>query len=175
MRLFFPYHFAVTALSAVAGKLTNATSEICFVRGRDLLHRAADWMWSGIQSLHHNNPPSFDLVDSDPHRLSAMRTVNCRLAVYGEPQVRLVSWIDSLLKCDELLALRACAANRQIPVGAVTEISGDRLSRLLLGVWHRYLTFRFSADDLPRLLTTSNSTCWPSLSVERPARSTAEM
>ena len=66
------------------------------------------------QSLHHNNPSSFDLVDPDPYRLSAMRTVNCRFAVYGEPQVRLVCWIDRLLKCDELLALRACAANRPL-------------------------------------------------------------
>src|SRR5258708_17653189 len=38
-----------------------------------------------------------------------------------------------------------------------------------------HLTLRFSADDFPRLLTISNSTCWPSLSVDRPAFSTAEM
>src|ERR1700704_3555025 len=38
-----------------------------------------------------------------------------------------------------------------------------------------HLTFRFSADDFPRLLTISYSTCWPSLSVLRPAFSTAEI
>jgi len=38
-----------------------------------------------------------------------------------------------------------------------------------------HLTLRFSADDFPRLLTISNSTCWPSLSVGRPALSRAEM
>ena len=38
-----------------------------------------------------------------------------------------------------------------------------------------YPTLRFSAEDLPRLLTTSYSTVWPSLSVERPAFSTAEI
>jgi hypothetical protein len=112
--------------------------EICFsCAERDLSHRGQTGR--GCQSLHHNNSPSFDLADSDPHRLSAMRTVDCRLAVYGEPQVRLVSRIESLLKCDQLLALRACAANRQIPVGGVTEIIGEgylinRLSRLPLGV-----------------------------------------
>src|SRR5260370_32080438 len=31
-----------------------------------------------------------------------------------------------------------------------------------------HLTLRFSADDFPRLLTISSSTCWPSLSVDRP-------
>jgi hypothetical protein len=38
-----------------------------------------------------------------------------------------------------------------------------------------YLTLRFSADSLPRFATISYSTCWPSLSVLNPARSTAEM
>ena len=38
-----------------------------------------------------------------------------------------------------------------------------------------YLTLRFSADSLPRFATISYSTCWPSLSVLSPARSTAEM
>src|SRR3979409_71615 len=39
----------------------------------------------------------------------------------------------------------------------------------------RYPTLRFSAEDLPRLLTTSYSTTCPSLSVESPAFSTAEI
>src|SRR5215469_6222717 len=34
---------------------------------------------------------------------------------------------------------------------------------------------RFSADVLPRLVTSSYSTTWPSLSEVKPARSTAEM
>src|SRR5258707_843796 len=38
-----------------------------------------------------------------------------------------------------------------------------------------YFTLRCSADSLPRLATISYSTCWPSLSVLSPARSTAEM
>src|SRR5665213_2856362 len=38
-----------------------------------------------------------------------------------------------------------------------------------------YLTLRFSAELLPRFSTISYSTCWPSLSVLSPARSTAEM
>ena len=36
-------------------------------------------------------------------------------------------------------------------------------------------TLRFSADVLPRLVTSSYSTAWPSLRVLRPARSTAEI
>src|SRR5882762_8898416 len=36
-------------------------------------------------------------------------------------------------------------------------------------IWSQdHLTLRFSADDFPRLLTISNSTRWPSLSVDRP-------
>ena len=38
-----------------------------------------------------------------------------------------------------------------------------------------HATLRFSAEVLPRLVTSSYSTSWPSLSVRRPARSTAEM
>src|SRR4029453_2753592 len=38
-----------------------------------------------------------------------------------------------------------------------------------------YLTFRFIADSLPRLLSISYSTTCPSLSAPRPARSTALM
>ena len=47
--------------------------------------------------------------------------------------------------------------------------------RVPRAVGYRYLTLRFSADDFPRLLTISNSTCWPSLRVARPAFSTAEI
>jgi hypothetical protein len=78
----------------------------------------ASWLREGAgcgpvgTSLHHDNPPSLDLVDPDPHPISAMRTLNCRFAVNGEAQVRLISWIESLLKCDELPAVRACTANR---------------------------------------------------------------
>jgi hypothetical protein len=38
-----------------------------------------------------------------------------------------------------------------------------------------HATLRFSAEVLPRFVTSSYSTDWPSLSVRKPARSTAEM
>src|SRR5712692_749232 len=47
--------------------------------------------------------------------------------------------------------------------------------RASVGAIRGHLTLRFSADDFPRLLTISYSTCWPSLSVLRPALSTAEI
>src|SRR4029453_15956925 len=45
----------------------------------------------------------------------------------------------------------------------------------VLGNRSRQRTLRLSADSLPRLLTTSNSTVCPSLREVRPARSTAEI
>src|SRR5262249_40877451 len=53
-------------------------------------------------SLHQDNSAPLDLVDSDPHRRSAMRTLSRGLAGNSEAQVRLVPRIQSLLKCDEL-------------------------------------------------------------------------
>jgi len=76
-------------------------------------------------SLHQDNSAPLDLVDSDPHRRSATRTLNRGLAGNGEAQVRLVPGIQSLLKCDELPAVRTRTANRQVPFSAVTEITGD--------------------------------------------------
>src|SRR5437762_867841 len=42
-------------------------------------------------------------------------------------------------------------------------------------ICHPYRTLRFSAEVLPRLVMSSYSTCCPSLSVLKPARSTAEI
>ena len=77
-------------------------------------------------SLHQDNSAPLDLVDSDPHRRSATRTLNRGLAGNGEAQVRLVPGIQSLLKCDELPAVRTRTANRQVPFSAVTEITWRR-------------------------------------------------
>jgi hypothetical protein len=55
-------------------------------------------------SLRQHNPASLDLTHPDPRQHSAMRTMYCRFAGNGEPQVRLIAWIDSFLKCNELPA-----------------------------------------------------------------------
>src|SRR5436190_19090663 len=49
------------------------------------------------------------------------------------------------------------------------------LAGRMTGFPPRQDALRFSADVLPRLVTSSYSTVWPSLSVPRPARSTAEI
>src|SRR4051812_16191118 len=49
----------------------------------------------------------------------------------------------------------------------------DRIRGLVSGPCRQ--TLRFSAEVLPRLATSSYSTVWPSLSVDRPAFSTAEI
>jgi hypothetical protein len=55
-------------------------------------------------SLRQHNPASLYLTHPDPRQHSAMRTMNCRFAGNGEPQVRLIARIDSFLKCNELPA-----------------------------------------------------------------------
>src|SRR5882724_3913238 len=71
----------------------------------------------------------------------------------------------------------AVARNRSM-AGVLDPSGRDVGVPVAAGAWRRlapHLTLRFSAEDLPRLLTISYSTCWPSLSVLKPARSTAEM
>jgi hypothetical protein len=91
----------------VGHDVTNAQSSVTRTWGHQVLHRATDRMRTAATSLHHDNPAPLDLLDLDPHRRSAMRTVNHRFARNGEAQVRLVSRIQSLLKCDEPPAARA--------------------------------------------------------------------
>src|ERR1700732_2196641 len=77
--------------------------------------------------------------------------------------------------------LRRVAGRRALLIRAFSFPCGPALParptlrRRSIGAMRRHLTLRFSADDFPRLLTISYSTCWPSLSVLRPALSTADM
>jgi hypothetical protein len=85
----------------------------------------------------------------------------------------MVSRIDGFLKRYEPRASGIVALNGDVPLCLCSEIIvGARRSdgvslRVILTQDH--LTLRFSAEDFPRLLTISNSTFWPSLSVDRPA------
>src|SRR5712671_5846999 len=128
----------------------------------------------------HNLTP-LDLIVAETSSDLAMWTNDGRLAGDRNPQVRIVTLMDGFLKCNEPCAHQIGAPNGEVPLCRCTKIIvGARQSGASPFRCGRYpaqdhLTLRFSADDFPRLLTISNSTCWPSLSVDRPALSTAEM
>src|SRR6266852_7323483 len=130
----------------------------------------------------HNLTP-LDLIVAETSSDLAMWTNDGRLAGDRNPQVRIVTLIDGFLKCNKPCARWIGAPNGEVPLCRCTKIivgarRSDGASPFRLFGRYRsqdHLTLRFSADDLPRLLAISNSTCWPSLSVDIPAFITAEM
>src|SRR5215472_11764649 len=62
---------------------------------------------------------------------------------------------------------------KSTPAKCARGIGGGLENKLGWRIYH--LARRFTADVFPRFSSSSNSTCWPSLSELRPARSTAEI
>src|SRR6185295_2523451 len=100
--------------------------------------------------------------DADPHR---RRTARQPQALCRAHERALLSGLPGDRRLQSRCRIKT---NPRREAGGYWELLAGRLTCLL-----RQDTFRFSADVLPRLVTSSYSTAWPSLSVVRPARSTA--
>ena len=123
-----------------------------------------------------NYKPIGLIADRSAHHHDCLGRKNCR-----------PSWALSAARSRQTPVGSAPCATRKVERPATPALSmklqHPELGRALppgphsrsVGVMRRHLTLRFSADDFPRLLTSSYSICWPSLSVLRPALSTAEM
>jgi len=138
------------------------------------------------QLRHHSSlvckhdTPALNLLDVETHQPFAMWAVYGKRADGSEPKVWIVAAKWCFLKCNKASARWVGAPDCQIPLRRRHEIvdrwAGDVVNGTIpLACCRGHFTFRFSAEDFPRLLTISYSTCWPSLSVPSPARSTAEM
>ena len=121
-----------------------------------------------------HDTPALNLLDVETHQRLAMRAVYRKRADGSEPKVWIVAAKWRFLKCNKASARWVGAPDCQIPLRRHETV--DRWARdvvngtIPLTCCRGHFTFRFSAEDFPRLLTISYSTCWPSLSVPSPAR-----
>jgi hypothetical protein len=115
-----------------------------------------------VRSLRQHDLLAPNLVRADADQCLAVRTIDGRLPGDRDTEIFTGAGKYRLLERNETAACPVRAADRQIPFGRRFIVNVER-ERFCDGVFRslRYVgqvTFRFSAELLPRLLTSSYST-----------------